>query len=105
MADVWAALHAANADLILASHDHDYERFAPQDANGVRDDQRGIRQFVVGTGGARLSPFRFRKSNSEASDNSTHGVLKLVLKDTGYEWEFLPVEDGGFTDRGATLCH
>jgi hypothetical protein len=105
MSDVWAALLAADADLILASHDHDYERFAPQDANGVRDDKRGIRQFVVGTGGARLSSFRFRKSNSEASSNSTHGVLKLALKDAGYEWEFLPVEDGGFTDRGATSCH
>jgi hypothetical protein len=105
MADVWAALQAADADLVLASHDHDYERFAPQDGNGTRDTKHGIRQFVVGTGGARLSSFRFRKPNSEASSNSTHGVLQLVLKDSSYEWEFLPVEKGGFTDRGATLCH
>ncbi|RJG05232.1 alkaline phosphatase [Noviherbaspirillum cavernae] len=105
MADVWNALYAADADLVLASHDHDYERFAPQNGDGAQDDKRGMRQFVVGTGGARLSPFRFRKPNSEVSDNASHGVLKLVLKDSGYEWEFLPVEDGGFVDRGTTLCH
>lgn len=105
MGEVWKMLQAADAELVLASHDHNYERFAPQDGDGLRDDQRGIRQFVVGTGGARLTPFRFRKSHSEASDNSTHGVLKVVLKERGYEWEFLPVEQGGFSDRGSALCH
>lgn len=105
MQDAWAILHAAGAEVVLASHDHNYERFAPQDAEGQRDDERGIRQFVVGTGGATLTPLRFRRFNSEVSDNSTHGVLKLVLKQAGYEWEFLPVEKGGFTDRGAALCH
>jgi hypothetical protein len=105
MADVWAMLHDANVDLVLAAHDHGYERFAAQDVNGGRDDKRGIRQFVVGTGGARLGPFRFIKANSEVRDNSMFGVLKLELKNTGYEWEFLPVEPGGFTDRGAALCH
>lgn len=105
MADAWKMLYDAGAELVLASHDHDYERFAPQNAAGKRDSERGMRQFVVGTGGARLTPFRFRKLNSEAGDNTTHGVLKLVLKDPGYEWEFLPTENGGFTDRGMALCH
>ncbi|OWW19209.1 metallophosphoesterase family protein [Noviherbaspirillum denitrificans] len=105
MQEAWAMLHAAGADVVLVSHDHDYERFAPQDAEGQLDDARGIRQFVVGTGGAELTPLRFRRSHSEASDNSTFGVLKLVLKEAGYEWEFIPVEKGGFTDRGAALCH
>lgn len=106
MADVWAMLYAANADLILAAHDHGYERFAPQDMSGRRDDNFGIRQFVVGTGGALLTlrPLRLREPNSEI-ENLAHGVLKLVLQDTGYEWEFLPVEAGGFTDSGAALCH
>lgn len=104
MADVWRALQTANADVVLVSHDHDYERFAPQDADARRDDTRGIREFVVGTGGAKLTPFFARKPNSEISDNSTHGVLRMVLKDTGYEWEFLPVAGGSFTDRGAALC-
>jgi len=105
MAEAWRLLSAANADLVLASHDHDYERFAPKDADGRLDAQGGMRQFVVGTGGAKLSPLRFRKFDSEVSDNSTHGVLKLVLKEAGYEWEFLPTEKGGFADRGTALCH
>jgi hypothetical protein len=105
MQDAFAVLHAAGADLVLASHDHNYERFAPQDAEGNEDAERGIRQFVVGTGGARLTPIGFRKFNSEVSDNSTHGVLRLSLKEAGYEWEFIPVENDGFSDRGAALCH
>lgn len=105
MQEAWDMLYAAGAELVLASHDHDYERFAPQNGNGKVDERRGIRQFVVGTGGAKLTPLGFRKFNSEISDNSTHGVLKLVLKDAGYEWEFIPVEAGGFSDRGMALCH
>ncbi|RZI41491.1 alkaline phosphatase [Herbaspirillum sp. HC18] len=105
MREAWNMLYDAGADLVLVSHDHDYERFAPQDTEGRHDEQRGMRQFVVGTGGAKLTPFRFRKLNSEVADNSTHGVLKLVLKDAGYEWEFIPVEKGGFRDRGVALCH
>ena len=105
MQEAWAMLYEANAELVLASHDHNYERFAPQDTSGNHDEQRGMRQFVVGTGGAKLTPLRFRKSNSLISDNSTHGVLKLVLKDAGYEWEFLPVDKDGFKDSGVALCH
>lgn len=105
MDDAWKLLAAAGAELLLSSHDHDYERFAPQDGNGDRDEERGIRQFVVGTGGAYLTPVRFRSFHSEVVDNTTHGVLKLVLKDAGYEWEFLPVDSAGFTDSGAALCH
>lgn len=105
MEEAWKMLVAADADLVLASHDHDYERFAPKDANGNRNEARGIRQFVVGTGGAKLSWFGLHRSDSEARDNSTHGVLKLTLKQRGYEWEFLPVTEGGYTDRGAALCH
>jgi 3',5'-cyclic AMP phosphodiesterase CpdA len=105
MMEVWKTLLAANADLVLTAHDHNYERFAPQDAAGKRDDARGMRQFVAGTGGAHLTPLRFPRPNSEQSDNSTRGVLKLTLKDTGYEWEFLPVLPGGYTDKGAALCH
>jgi hypothetical protein len=105
MSDVWAVLYAANADLVLAAHDHGYERFAPQDGIGRRDDIFGIRQFIVGTGGALLKPLRPRIINSEASNSLTYGVLKLVLQDTGYDWEFLPIEAGGFTDRGTAFCH
>ncbi|HYD96635.1 MAG TPA: metallophosphoesterase [Noviherbaspirillum sp.] len=105
MLEAWKMLYEAGADLVLASHDHDYERFAPQDAQGRHDEERGIRSFVVGTGGAKLTPLRFRKLNSDVSDNSTLGVLKLVLKDAGYEWEFLAVEKASFSDAGVALCH
>lgn len=105
MDDAWQILHAAGVEVLLSSHDHNYERFAPQDGSGQHDEKRGIRQFVVGTGGASLTPLRFKKWNSEISDNSSFGVLKLTLKDVGYEWEFLPVEKDGFTDSGAALCH
>lgn len=105
MPEAWKLLHQAGAELVLSGHDHDYERFTPQDSEGNADDARGIRQFVVGTGGVQTTPLLFRKWHSERSDNSTLGVLKLVLKQSGYEWEFLPVEKGGFSDRGATLCH
>ncbi|MBI1891590.1 MAG: metallophosphoesterase [Burkholderiales bacterium] len=105
MRDAWTLLVTAGADVVLSAHDHNYERFAPQDADGLRDGRRGIREFVVGTGGARLTPIVFRKENSEITGNSTHGVLKLVLKNGGYEWEFLPVSNGGFTDKGIALCH
>jgi hypothetical protein len=76
----------------------------------MRDDARGMRQFVVGTGGAWLTPVRFPAANTEARNNSVHGVLRLDLFDNGYTWEFLAVADdsaasAAHTDRGAAPCH
>ena len=108
MASLWQALAAGGVELLLSAHDHNYERFAPQDAAGRRDEARGMRQFVVGTGGAMLTPVRLASANSEAKDNSVHGVLRLDLFDAGYTWEFLPVASDAsppFTDRGAAACH
>lgn len=104
MREAWQLLVDAGAELVLSAHDHHYERFAPQDARGRRDEQRGLRQFVVGTGGAPLRSLRLFRSHSESHDSSTLGVLRLVLKDAGYEWEFLPAQGGGFSDRGAAAC-
>ncbi|MET0961448.1 MAG: metallophosphoesterase [Noviherbaspirillum sp.] len=108
LAPVWQALADAGVELALAAHDHDYERFAPQDAHGVRDEARGVRQFVVGTGGAWLTPVRFSAANSEARSNASHGVLRLDLYDNGYTWEFLAAgrdaAEPGFSDRGAAPC-
>jgi hypothetical protein len=104
IAPIWEALADAGADLALNGHDHGYERFAPQDGAGRRDDVHGMREFVVGTGGAQLTPFLFTSANSERRDNAEHGVLKLALRDDGYEWEFLGV-DGNFQDSGAARCH
>ena len=110
MKDVWEALYRAGAEIVLSGHDHDYERFAPQDANGQVDAARGIRQFVVGTGGAYPTPFWHYAPHSEARDANRTGVLKLVLKDGGYEWELLEASYDGFPngappDRGAGECH
>jgi hypothetical protein len=91
--------------VVLSGHDHHYERFAPQDPNGAADPKRGIREFVVGTGGAGLHALGTLKPNSEVRNNDTHGVLKLTLKADSYGWEFVPVAGRTFTDSGSTQCH
>ena len=105
MRATWQALMAARADVVLSAHDHDYERFAPQDADANRDERNGIRSFVVGTGGAELDPFTLTKPHSQAQENLTHGVLKMVLKRAGYEWAFLPVDGKPARDAGSARCH
>ena len=103
MRELWRILYEADADIILSAHEHLYERFAPQDPNGTRDATRGIRQFVVGTGGALLSQTVNVHPNSELRI-SGFGVLKLTLFSDRYQWEFVPVT-GGATDFGAGACH
>lgn len=103
MREVWRVLHKAGVDVVLAGDDHNYERFAPQDASGRLDMHRGIRQFVVGTGGAPLYTFASPQPNSEVRI-STWGVLKLSLRDDDYQWEFIPVDRSG-GDNGTARCH
>jgi acid phosphatase type 7 len=102
---LYQALYDGNADLVLVGHDHDYERFGPQDANGNADPNRGIREFVVGTGGRSHYAVQTVRPNSEVRNNDTFGVLRLVLSPTGYSWEFLPVAGKTFTDSGTARCH
>jgi acid phosphatase type 7 len=101
----WQVLYDNNADLILSAHDHAYERFAPQTATGTVDRARGIREFIVGTGGANHTSFPITAANSEVRNGTTFGVLKLTLHPTSYEWQFLPEPGGTFTDSGTTACH
>ena len=110
MREAWRLLMDAGAELVLSGHDHDYERFAPQDADGHLDRAHGMRQFVAGTGGAYPTPFLLTVANSEVRDNGRTGVLRLRLLDGGYEWEFL--ESGRLTslalpapDHGSDVCH
>ena len=105
MHDVWKALYEANADVVLSGHDHDYERFAPQDADSKADPARGIREFVVGTGGRYEYNWSKIEANSEVHNNETFGVLKLTLHNDGYDWEFIPVEGQSFKDSGSAKCH
>ena len=91
VAPFWEALYAAGADVVVNGHDHDYERFAPQDPDGNEDRARGIREFVVGTGGAELRPFTDARPNSELRAAVTHGVLKLeAAPPRSYDWTFIP---------------
>jgi hypothetical protein len=102
---VWQALVEAGAEVVLTGHDHDYERFAPLDATGNRDDALGIREFVVGTGGRSHYSFGAVLLASEVRNADTYGVLKLTLRDGGYDWAFVPVAGGSFTDAGSGTCH
>lgn len=102
---IWKILYDSGVDVVLTAHDHDYERFAPQDANGKSDPRRGIREFVVGTGGRNRYDFKTIIQNSEIHDNTSYGLLKLTLKDKSYDWEFIPVKSSGFKDKGKSMCH
>ena len=103
MESFWTQLYQAGADIVLAGHQHNYERFAPQNPQGVAD-PNGIREFVVGMGGRSLFNFAGIAPNSEVRDNTTYGVLKLTLHPTSYDWEFVPVAGQTFTDSGSAFC-
>ena len=102
MRELWRALYDAGTDVVVSGHDHLYERFAPQDPDGIPNPTRGIREFVVGTGGAALYPHVSVQPNSEVQISS-FGVLKLTLSADTYEWEFVPV--AGRRDAGRGMCH
>ncbi len=105
MQSVMNTLYNYNADVVLSGHDHDYERFAPQNPSGGLDTARGIREFVVGTGGANHTSFTTIAPNSEVRNDTTFGVLKLTLHATSYDWQFVPEAGYTFTDSGTTNCH
>ena len=102
----WQALYAAGAEIVLNGHNHAYERFAPQTPAG-KPDPRGLREFVVGTGGRSHYPFSQGRlqPNSQVRNDTTFGVLRLALKPRSYTWKFLPAGDGTFTDAGTSSCH
>ncbi|MDR5710184.1 MAG: metallophosphoesterase [Armatimonadota bacterium] len=100
----WELLQAAGAELVLSGHDHNYQRYAPLDSRG-RITPRGIRQFVVGTGGRNL--YRLRPDPlgaREAATDRSFGVLRLELWPDGYSWRFLAVGDAQFSDHGSETC-
>jgi hypothetical protein len=105
MSDLYQDLYDAGADVLLSGHSHDYERFAQQDNAAQLDTQRGIRQFVVGTGGAFFTGLGTRHANSQASQNTTFGVLALTLHSSSYDWRFQPEAGKTYTDSGSTPCH
>ncbi len=102
---LWEALYRAGADVVLNGHDHNYQRFAPQDPEGRADPERGIREFVVGTGGKSLYRIESPIENLEVYNDDAFGALKLTLRPGGYDWEFVPVAGKSFTDSGSGRCH
>jgi acid phosphatase type 7 len=102
----WNDLYAAGVELVFNGHDHDYERFAPQDPSGKLDTAKGIRQFIVGMGGIPLYGFSDTiAANSEKRIEGVFGVLSLTLKDGGYDWKFLPAGGKTASDTGSGVCH
>ena len=102
---LWLALYEAGAEIVVGGHDHNYQRFAPQDTVGQVDPARGIRQFVVGTGGGGLDDFSSPIANTETYSVDSYGVLKLTLGRGTYTWEFIPEAGKTYTDSGSGTCH
>ena len=102
---MWQALYDAGAEIVVAGHEHNYERFAPQTPTGQADPATGIREFVVGTGGASFYNTFTPLPNSEVRNGTTSGVLKLTLNAGTYSWQFVPIAGQTFTDAGSGVCH
>ena len=125
MGQIWNDLVAAHADVVLAGHNHDYERFDPIGSTpslfvaGRKQssatppvfqqpdlDPSGIREFVVGTGGKNHYTFPAPPlAGEQVRNGDTYGLLALTLHPTGYDWKFLPEPGHAFTDSGSASCH
>jgi acid phosphatase type 7 len=101
---IWPVLNQYGVDVVLNGHDHDYERFAPQDASGVAN-ANGIREFVLGIGGNSHYTWGTTAANSEVRNNDTFGVFGLTLHSNSYDWQFVHEAGKTFTDSGTTACH
>jgi acid phosphatase type 7 len=104
MRPFWQDLYESRVAVVINGHDHDYERFAPQNPDGKLDGARGIREFVAGTGGKNHRPFATPLPTSESRNADTFGVLKLTLRPNGYDWEFVPEAGKTFHDSGSGSC-
>jgi hypothetical protein len=104
MRDLFRILYEGGVEFLVSGHDHLYERFSPMDPDGRSDQSRGVRQFVVGTGGTPLSQPATARANSEALGTSW-GVIRFELSPGSYRWEFLPVEGQTYADTGFQACH
>jgi hypothetical protein len=103
MRPLYQAMYDYGVDVILAGHDHHYERFARQDPWATAT-PNGFRQFIVGTGGARHTRILTQAPNHEAGDQQTFGVFKLTLRDGAYDWQFIPEPGKTYTDSGTDSC-
>lgn len=102
---IWRDLYAAGGELVLNGNNHFYERFGPQDPGGKADPARGVREFIVGTGGRSHQPLDAPMVNSQVRNDQTFGFLELTLRPGGYDWQFVPEPGFAFTDSGSGTCH
>jgi acid phosphatase type 7 len=102
-APLWNALYDAGADVVLSGHDHNYQRYPPMNKRGEIDPARGIRSFVVGTGGRGFYAVR-PDSRRRAANDEAWGLLQLTLRPAGYSWRFIPVSGGRYRDTGSGVC-
>jgi fibronectin type 3 domain-containing protein len=105
MQPLYQVLYDHGAELVLAGHFHNYERFQPLDGNLAIDTTYGIRNITVGTGGNSLAGFGSTVTGSVVRNNSTWGVLKLTLHPSSYDWQFIPIAGQSFTDSGTSGVH
>jgi len=102
---LWDLLYEAGAEIVINAQPHHYERLKPMTPSGGVDESRGIREFIVGTGGESAHlPTAEIHPNSEVRGGA-FGVLKLTLKDNSYDWAFVPVPGSSFSDSGSGSCH
>ena len=104
MQSLWQTLYDFGADLVLAGHDHNYERFGAQTATGAGEPTRGVRSFVVGTGGKELRTIAVVKANSELRNANSLGLLKLTLHASSFDWQFVPIPGHTLNDAGSASC-
>ena len=99
---LWRTAVEGGVDLVLAGHDHNYERFVPLDADGA-EDPAGAAQLVVGTGGTELRDFaEAPRAETAVRFADAHGVLELELGRSSYSWRFVGTE-GQVRDRGGPV--
>jgi acid phosphatase type 7 len=102
MTAMWDILDAAKADVVLAAHEHQYERFATMTSDGTVSTTGGMRSFVVGTGGAATYAHARVRAGSE-KQVETFGVMRLSLSAGNAKWKFIDVDDV-VPDEGAFTC-
>jgi hypothetical protein len=105
MRGLWQPFYDHGGDVVLTGHSHFYERYAPQDPQERPDPARGIRQFIVGTGGRNVYDVGKVEPTSEVRGVSTFGVIRLGLHASSYDWRFVPEPGKPFTDAGSQPCH
>jgi peptidoglycan/xylan/chitin deacetylase (PgdA/CDA1 family) len=105
MQQLWQDLYTGGADVVLDGDSHWYERFAPLNASGAIDNSFGVREFIVGTGGAGLEAPGTEVSTSQVLNATTHGVIKMTLHNGSYSWQFINNGESAFTDSGSGNCH